>query len=462
MMEKKHKSGFVNIVGNPNVGKSTLMNRLVGERISIITSKAQTTRHRIMGIVNTDDMQIVYSDTPGVLRPNYKLQESMLNFSQSALGDADVLLYVTDVVETIDKNNEFLARVQSIECPVLLLINTNDQPNQPDMIKLNTNENPYPPAPGVEKALHGIQPDTLRLYPDPTAGDLVHAIARSYGLKDEQVFVGVGSDDVLAMSFLTFFNSDKPILFPDITYSFYDVWADLFRIPYECKALDENFCIRKEDYFGENGGIIFPNPNAPTGVELPLSDIEEILLHNRDVIVIVDEAYVDFGAKSALELIDKYDNLLVVQTFSKSRSMAGMRIGFACGNPQLIRFLNDVKYSFNSYTMDRITLATGVAAIQDKAYFTETCEKIIATREWAKKELAALGFTFPDSKTNFIFASHKSCPAKEIFETLRQEHIYVRYFPKPRIDNHLRITVGTQEEMEKLIHFLEKYLKNHK
>ena len=178
-----------------------------------------------------------------------------------------------------------------------------EQPNQPDMIKLNTNENPYPPAPGVEKALHGIQPDTLRLYPDPTAGDLVHAIACNYGLKDEQVFVGVGSDDVLAMSFLTFFNSDKPILFPDITYSFYDVWADLFRIPYECKALDENFCIRKEDYFGENGGIIFPNPNAPTGVELPLSDIEEILLHNRDVIVIVDEAYVDFGAKSALELI---------------------------------------------------------------------------------------------------------------------------------------------------------------
>ena len=184
-----------------------------------------------------------------------------------------------------------------------------EQPNQPDMIKLNTNENPYPPAPGVEKALHGIQPDTLRLYPDPTAGDLIHAIARSYGLKDEQVFVGGGADEVLAMSFLTFFNSDKPILFPDITYSFYDVWADLFRIPYECKALDENFCIRKEDYFGENGGIIFPNPNAPTGVELPLSDIEEILLHNRDVIVIVDEAYVDFGAKSALELIEKYDNL---------------------------------------------------------------------------------------------------------------------------------------------------------
>ena len=337
-----------------------------------------------------------------------------------------------------------------------------EQPNQPDMIKLNTNENPYPPAPGVAEVLKNTETDALRLYPDPAAKDLVHAIAAEYGLLDEQVFVGVGSDDVLAMSFLTFFNSEKPILFPDITYSFYDVWADLFQIPYERPELDEHFHIKKEDYFRENGGIIFPNPNAPTGVSLPLDEIEEIISHNQDVIVIVDEAYVDFGAKSALELIEKNDNLLVVQTFSKSRSMAGMRIGFACGHPQLISFLNDVKYSFNSYTMDRTTLATGVAAIQDKAYFTETCEKIIATREWAKKELAALGFTFPDSKTNFIFASHKSCPAKEIFEALRQEHIYVRYFPKPRIDNHLRITVGTQEEMEKLIHFLEKYLKNHK
>ena len=178
--------------------------------------------------------------------------------------------------------------------------------------------------------------------------------------------------------------------------------------------------------------------------------------------MIVDEAYVDFGAKSALELIGKYDNLLVVQTFSKSRSMAGMRIGFACGNPQLIKFLNDVKYSFNSYTMDRTTLATGVAAIQDKTYFTETCGKIMSTREWTKKELSTLGFTFPDSKTNFIFASHNSCPAKEIFEALREEHIYVRYFPKPRIDNYLRITVGTQKEMEKLIQFLKIYLTNRK
>ena len=334
-----------------------------------------------------------------------------------------------------------------------------EQPHQPDMIKLNTNENPYPPAPGVEKALREMDPDTMRLYPDPTAGELVHAIAENYGLKAEQVFVGVGSDDVLAMSFLTFFNSQKPVLFPDITYSFYDVWADLFRIPYERPALDENFHIKKEDYFRENGGIVFPNPNAPTGVELPLEDVEDIIRHNPDVIVIVDEAYVDFGGQSALPLIEKYDNLLVVQTFSKSRSMAGMRIGFACGNGKLIRFLNDVKYSFNSYTMDRTALAAGVAAVEDKAYFEKTCNKIIETREWTKKELKALGFSFQDSMSNFIFATHETCLAKELFEALREQHIYVRYFPKDRIDNFLRITIGTKEEMQKFIDFLKDYLK---
>ena len=239
-----------------------------------------------------------------------------------------------------------------------------EQPNESGMIKLNTNENPYSPAPGVEKALENLDTDTLRLYPDPTAGDLVHSIAGFYGLKDEQVFTGVGSDDVLAMCFLTFFNSEKPILFPDITYSFYDVWADLFRIPYERPALDEEFHIRKEDYLRENGGIVFPNPNAPTGVEMPLSEIEEIVAKNPESIVIVDEAYVDFGSVSALPLIEKYDNLLVVQTFSKSRSLAGMRIGYAFGNPELIKYLNDVKYSFNSYTMDRTTIAAGVASME--------------------------------------------------------------------------------------------------
>ena len=334
-----------------------------------------------------------------------------------------------------------------------------EQPNQPDMIKLNTNENPYPPAPGVEKALREMDTDTMRLYPDPTAGELVHAIAKNYGLKDEQVFVGVGSDDVLAMSFLTFFNSQKPVLFPDITYSFYDVWADLFRIPYERPALDENFHIKKEDYFRENGGIVFPNPNAPTGELLPVSAIEEIVQANPDVIVIVDEAYIDFGGESALPLIDKYDNVIVVQTFSKSRSLAGSRIGFAISNPTLIKYLNDVKYSFNSYTMDRITIALGTASIRDRAYFEQTTEKIIKTREWTKEQLRALGFVFGDSKSNFIFAMHPDVSGVELFEALKKNDIYVRHFGKPaRINEYLRITIGTDEQMHKLIDFLKKYL----
>ena len=334
-----------------------------------------------------------------------------------------------------------------------------EQPNQPDMIKLNTNENPYPPAPGVEKALREMDTDTMRLYPDPTAGELVHAIAKNYRLKDEQVFVGVGSDDVLAMSFLTFFNSQKPVLFPDITYSFYDVWADLFRIPYERPALDENFHIRKEDYFRENGGIVFPNPNAPTGVEMTLEEVEDIIRHNPDVIVIVDEAYVDFGGQSALPLIEKYDNLLVVQTFSKSRSMAGMRIGFACGNEKLIRFLNDVKYSFNSYTMNQTAIACGVEAVRDKEYFEEHVRKIIETREWAKEELHRLGFEFPDAKANFIFATHPQTDAGRLFEALKANDIYVRHWDSERIGQYLRITVGTREEMQVLFDFLTKYIK---
>ena len=334
-----------------------------------------------------------------------------------------------------------------------------EQPNESGMIKLNTNENPYSPAPGVEKALKALDADTLRLYPDPTAGDLVHSIAAFYGLKDEQVFTGVGSDDVLAMCFLTFFNSEKPILFPDITYSFYDVWADLLRIPYERPALDEEFHIRKEDYFRENGGIVFPNPNAPTGVEMPLSEIEEIVAKNPESIVIVDEAYIDFGGHSALELIDRYENLLVVQTFSKSRSLAGMRIGYAFGNKQLIKYLNDVKYSFNSYTMNYPSLVIGRAALADRAYFEETRNKIIATRERVKKELAGLGFTFGDSMANFLFITHEKVAARELFEALKIKKIYVRYFNKPRIDNYLRVTIGTDEEMDALLAFFRDYLK---
>ena len=326
------------------------------------------------------------------------------------------------------------------------------------VIKLNTNENPYPPAPGVQKAMEQISPDKLRMYPDPTASVLVDSLAEYYGVNKDQVFVGVGSDDVLSMCFLTFFNSEKPILFPDITYSFYKVWADLYRIPHICPKLMDDFRIRKEDYYQENGGVIFPNPNAPTGILMPLSEIEDIIAHNRDVIVVVDEAYIDFGGESALPLIEKYDNLLVVQTFSKSRSLAGMRLGFAMGNEKLIRYINDVKYSFNSYTLNQTALVLGVQAIRDREYFEETCAKVIATREWTKCELKKLGFSFGDSMSNFIFATHERVPAKEIFEALREHNIFVRYFSKPRISNYLRISIGTQQEMERLIAFLAVFL----
>ncbi|MCR5715254.1 MAG: histidinol-phosphate transaminase [Lachnospiraceae bacterium] len=336
-----------------------------------------------------------------------------------------------------------------------------EQPKRTDIIKLNTNECPYPPAPGVEEKLAAMDMDSFRLYPDPEASALVNVLAEYYQVDPEQVFVGIGSDDVLAMAFMTFFNSGKPILFPDITYSFYDVWAELYRIPYQRVPLDAEFRIHKEDYIADNGGIVIANPNAPTGLMAPLSEIEEIIAANRDSVVIVDEAYVDFGGESALPLLKKYDNLLVVQTFSKSRSMAGMRIGFAIGNQRMIGYLKDAKFSFNSYTMNRPSLEMGTAAVTDDAYFKETCGKIIATRERIKKELSALGFSFPDSRTNFIFATHERVPARELFEALKAEGIFVRYFDKPRIDNYLRITIGTDAQMDRLIAFLKDYLAVH-
>lgn len=332
-----------------------------------------------------------------------------------------------------------------------------EQP-QTKVIKLNTNENPYPPAPGVERALREMDTDRMRLYPDPAAEVLVKALAEEHGVDSEQIFVGVGSDDVLSMCFLTFFNSEKPILFPDITYSFYKVWAELYRIPYECPKLDEDFRIVKEDYYKENGGIIFPNPNAPTAIYEEPDFVEDILEQNRDVIVIVDEAYIDFAGKSAAELIGKYDNLIVVQTFSKSRSLAGMRIGYAISNPALIRYLNDVKYSFNSYTMNQTSLVCGVEAVKDRAYFEETVLKIVETREWAKDRLRQLGFEFTDAKANFIFAKHPKYDANELFEALKKEKIYVRHWNSERISQYLRITIGTREEMEALFSFLETYL----
>lgn len=334
-----------------------------------------------------------------------------------------------------------------------------EQPKLLDVIKLNTNENPYPPAPGVEKVLREFDVDTLRLYPDPLVSDLVKAIADFYGLNENQVFTGVGSDDVLAMIFMTFFNSEKPLIFPDITYSFYDVWADMLRIPYETIALDDDFRIKPEDYYRENGGVIFPNPNAPTGELLSLDMVEDIIKHNSDVIVVVDEAYIDFGGVSALPLIEKYDNVIVVQTFSKSRSLAGSRVGYAMANPVLIKYLNDVKYSFNSYTMDRITIAAATAAVKDRDYFAETTAKVIKTREWTKNKLAGLGFEFGDSKSNFIFARHPKMSGQALFEKLKAEQVFVRHFSKPeRIADYLRISIGTDQQMQKLISILERIL----
>lgn len=333
-----------------------------------------------------------------------------------------------------------------------------EQPQYSDKIKLNTNENPYPPSPSVQKVLDSFNLDDLKLYPDPNSSELVNAIADYYMVDKSRVFVGVGSDDVLAMCFMAFFNSGKPVIFPDITYSFYPVWANLFGVKYETKPLDDDFQIIKEDYFCDNGGVIFPNPNAPTGVELSLDVIEEIVQYNSDRVVIVDEAYVDFGTKSALPLVEKYNNLVVVQTFSKSRSLAGLRIGFAVANEELISVLNAVKNSYNSYTMNSLTIKAGAAAIADDKYFKQTTAKIVETRENAKIQLAKLGFEFNDSKSNFIFARHKNVKAVDIFEALRKKHIFVRYFNQPRIDNYLRITIGTDEEMKALINFLKGYL----
>ena len=350
-------------------------------------------------------------------------------------------------------NKPFLDKLRRIDPYV-----PGEQPKTANIIKLNANENPYPPAPGVTEVLRTFDAAKLAVYPDANAKALKTALAEREGLKPSQVFLGNGSDDVLALAFQSFFCSDKPILYPDITYSFYPVWCDLFRIPYENMPLDKDFCVNVRDYDKPNGGIVLPNPNAPTGRGVTLEFLEDLLQHNQDCVVIIDEAYVDFGGESVLPLLQKYDNLIVVQTFSKSRAMAGERIGFAIGHPDLIKALNDVKYSYNSYTMNMPSLILGTETVKDDAYFRETVQKIIDTREWSKTRLTELGFTFPDSMSNFIFASHNRVPAKELFEALKQQQIYVRYFNQPRLSNYLRISIGTREEMEELFAFLEKYL----
>lgn len=341
-----------------------------------------------------------------------------------------------------------------------------EQPTDPKIIKLNTNECPYPPAPGVQLAAKMLaeRAADCRLYPDMNAQPLAAELAKRYELPEDWIFVGNGSDDVLAMCFMTFFNSEKPILFPDITYSFYDVWASVFRIPYVTAPLTEDFHLQVSDYIPAEagrcfGGIIFPNPNAPTGVEETQEHIEQIVAANPDCVVIVDEAYVDFGAKSALPLTKKYENLLVVQTFSKSRAMAGMRIGFAMGNPKLIGYLKDVKFSFNSYTMNLAAIEMGTAALRDEAYFKSITSKIVRERENFEENLRKMGFQFPVSKTNFVFARHPRMTGQALFEALRAHKICVRHWNKPRIGDYLRITIGTPQQMAEVVKALEEILK---
>ena len=343
-----------------------------------------------------------------------------------------------------------------------------EQPKEKNIIKLNTNECPYPPAPGVEEAVRRLASDSsaLRLYPDMDATPLTNALARQYGVDPDQIFVGVGSDDVLALCFLTFFSAgseEQPLLFPDITYSFYDVWANLYRIQFCRIPLQDDFSINPEDYLPavtgqQNCGIIFPNPNAPTGLELPQTEVEKIIAGNPDSIVIVDEAYVDFGAQTALPLLEKYENLLVVQTFSKSRAMAGARVGFAIGSKKLIGYLKDVKFSFNSYTMNLPSILIGTASAEDAAWFQETTGRISATRERFKKELSAMGFVFPDSRSNFVFARHPGFSGADLQAALRARRIVVRRFDKPKIKDYLRITIGTDEQMDRVVEALKEIL----
>lgn len=326
------------------------------------------------------------------------------------------------------------------------------------IIKLNTNENPYPPSPRVAEAISAFDTSDLRLYPDPNVRALKESIARVYGVSPDQVFVGVGSDDVLSLIFQTFFSSDLPILFPNITYSFYPVWANLYGINYREIPLKPDFTLDPSDYSGDNGGILFPNPNAPTGLALGLDAIRTILSHNPESLVVVDEAYVDFGATSAVPLLTEYENLLVVQTFSKSRSLAGARLAFALSSPRLIQALDNVKNSINSYTINRLSLAAGIASINDTSYLRETSRKIIDTRESAKRTLSDLGFTLTDSAANFLFATHPALSARDLYLRLKTKNILVRWFDSPLIRDYLRITIGTPDQMSALYETLQRIL----
>jgi histidinol-phosphate aminotransferase len=333
-----------------------------------------------------------------------------------------------------------------------------EQPKQDNLVKLNTNENPYGPSPRVMEAIRSELDDSLRLYPDPDASLLRRIAADYYGLKPQQVFVGNGSDEVLAHAFCALFQHGGPLLFPDISYSFYPVYCRLYGIDYETVPLAADFSLQVSDYDRPNGGIIFPNPNAPTGCLLPLDEIESLLQANSDSVVVVDEAYIDFGGESAVSLINRYPNLLVTQTFSKSRALAGLRIGLALGDEQLIAGLVRVKDSFNSYPMDRLALAAAVASFEDEAYFRQICQRVMDSRERLAQGLRDLGFDMPPSFANFLFVRHPRRDAAELAAGLREQGVVVRHFKQPRIDQYLRITVGTAEQNGALLAALEKLL----
>lgn len=329
-----------------------------------------------------------------------------------------------------------------------------EQPVAAHPVKLNTNENPYPPSPRVVEAIRrelGEAGESLRRYPDPTALKLRETVAAHHGIRADQIFAGNGSDEVLALTFQALLKHDKPLLFPDITYSFYPTYARLFEVDYQTIPLDDSFAIHVDDYATPNGGVLLPNPNAPTGRPLPLADIERLVARNADSVVVIDEAYVDFGAESAIALLDRYPNLLVVQTVSKSRSLAGMRVGFAFGHPALIDALNRVKDSFNSYPLDRLAQVAATAAYEDDAWFLDHCAKVIASRERLAGGLTALGFEVVPSAANLLFARHEGYDAATLVLRLREREIFVRHFKAPRIDQHLRISVGTDAECEILL-----------
>lgn len=333
-----------------------------------------------------------------------------------------------------------------------------EQPQDQQYIKLNTNENPYPPSPRVKQALQSMDTDKLRLYSDPESLALRTALAHQYDVDVQNVFVGNGSDEVLAFSFMAFFSGKKLVQYPKVSYSFYPVYCNLFEINVETIPLSPDYSVELADYSSEAGGIIFPNPNAPTGKAIELADIEALLQRNPETVVIVDEAYIDFGGDSALPLTKTYPNLLVIHTFSKSRSLAGMRIGYAVGDVQLIEALVRVKDSFNSYPLDQLAQITGTAAVEDDAYLKKICGKIIASREMTIKGLTALGFRVLPSQANFVFVEHKDVAAEKLYLGLKQRGILVRHFSKPGIDNFLRISIGTDEEMNKLLAMMSEAL----